>query len=39
MAVELVGDVGEDWSLETREAAADAWRALWYERRVEEDNG
>ena len=35
-AVELVSNVGEDWSLETRQAAAEAWRTLWYERRDEE---
>ena len=34
-AVDLVSDVGDDWSLDTREAAADAWRTLWRERQVE----
>ena len=38
-AVELVSNIGDDWSLETREAAAEAWRTLWHERRVENDEG
>jgi len=28
-AVELVSDVNEDWTLETREAAAEAWRVVF----------
>jgi hypothetical protein len=28
-AVELVSNMNEDWTLETREETADAWRALW----------
>ena len=28
-AVELVSDINDDWTLETREGTAEAWRTFW----------